>query len=121
MAHPGPIGLRPDMWDSLATSVAALFMATAIHALRTRSTGAFVALCATLAVAVTIDRSIPPRRPSAGRGLVVGGRRGQDAPIAQRAHRGVMTMAVLATPVVHLAMYGRVNPRRPWNADLYKR
>lgn len=121
--HPGPIGLYDRiMSDSLATSVAALFMAAAIHALRTRSTAAFVALCVTLAVAVTVR---PINLVLVAPVLAVAWL-SADGMGRMFLSRGTLTaavtaMAVLATPMVHLAMYGRADSSSPLERGLIQK
>jgi len=115
IGYPGPIRLYDQIQsDSLATSVAAMFMAAVIFALRTRSIGSFVAVCVTLAVAVTIRPInlvlvVPvlavawlsaggERRPLLGRGALA---------------VAATVLGVLATPALHLAMHGSAASSSP--------
>ena len=90
IGYPGPIRLYDQIQsDSLATSVAAMFMAAVIFALRTRSISSFVAVYIALAVAVTIRPiNLVLVVPVPGGGVAVGGWRMAAAPGAWRPCRG---------------------------------
>lgn len=123
VGHPGPIGLYNQiMSDSLATSLAVLFMAAAIHALRTRSLGAFIALCITLAVAVTIRPiNLVLVIPVLAVAWLSAGGEGRKL-LARSALAGVATViAVLATPGTHLALHGRADSSSPLERGLIQK
>jgi hypothetical protein len=123
VGHTGPIGLYDQiMSDSLATSLAALFMAAAIYALRTRSLGAFIALCATLAVAVTIRPiNLVLVVPVLAVAWLSAGGEGRTL-LARSALAGAVTViAVLATPVTHLALHGRADSSSPLERGLIQK